>query len=61
MLQVALLESLSSSGASRHFATIYDKGRNATINYLVMTLMGKSLQVLSGDLFLPIYVFDHFL
>ena len=45
-MEVALLQSLVSSGNSRHFASIIDKGRNDQFNYLVMTLMGKSLQVL---------------
>jgi len=44
-MEVYVLETLTEKGASRHFANIIDKGRTASCNYIVMTLLGKSLQV----------------
>jgi tau tubulin kinase len=43
-MDVAVLEALVAANANRHFAMIYDKGRNTQYNYIVMTLMAKSLQ-----------------
>lgn len=34
---------------NRHFCKIEDKGRFGTFNYVVMTLVGKSLQVIFDE------------
>lgn len=48
-MEVAVLEALVTAKCNRHFANIFDKGRNEKFNYIVMTLMGKSLQDLKKE------------
>ena len=43
-MEVFVLAELTKRG-SRHFCRIEDKGRYGSFNYVVMTLVGKSLQV----------------
>ena len=43
-MEVFVLSELTKRG-SRHFCRIEDKGRYGNFNYVVMTLVGKSLQV----------------
>ena len=43
-MEVFVLSELTKRG-SRHFCRIEDKGRYGSFNYVVMTLVGKSLQV----------------
>lgn len=43
-MEVLVLGELTKRG-SRHFCKIEDKGRYGSFNYVVMTLVGKSLQV----------------
>lgn len=45
-LEVSVLNELSKRG-NRHFCKIEDKGRFGNFNYVVMTLVGKSLQDLN--------------
>lgn len=42
-MEVFVLTELAKRGG-RHFCKIEDKGRFGTFNYVVMTLVGKSLQ-----------------
>lgn len=44
-MEVFVLDELAKHGG-RHFCQIHDKGRYATFNYVVMTLVGKTLQEL---------------
>ena len=48
-MEVFVLAELTKRG-SRHFCRIEDKGRYGSFNYVVMTLVGKSLQVHGADL-----------
>lgn len=48
-MDVVVLTEIAKHGG-RHFCKIYDKGRYATFNYVVMTLVGKSLQILKKAL-----------
>ncbi|CAJ0932163.1 unnamed protein product, partial [Mesorhabditis belari] len=47
-MEVFVLNELAQRGG-RHFCKIYDKGRFGTFNYVVMTLVGKSLQDLRKE------------
>lgn len=44
-MEAYVLTELTKQNASKHFCQIEDKGQTATFNYVVMTLVGKSLQV----------------
>ncbi len=43
-MEVLVLEELLRTGRNRHFCSILDRGRNQSINYVVMTFVGPSLQ-----------------
>lgn len=43
-MEVSVLEKLTEKGRNRHFCRIEDKGRDQYINFVVMTLVGPSLQ-----------------
>ena len=47
-MEVFVLTELTKKG-SRHFCKIEDKGRYGSFNYVVMTLVGKSLQDLRKE------------
>uniref|UniRef100_A0A914R7H1 Uncharacterized protein n=1 Tax=Parascaris equorum TaxID=6256 RepID=A0A914R7H1_PAREQ len=46
-MELVVLMKLRDSGRTRHFCTIEDKGRFRDFFYIVMTMVGRSLQV--GD------------
>ncbi|VDK29869.1 unnamed protein product [Anisakis simplex] len=44
-MELVVLMKLKDSGRTRHFCTIEDKGRYKDFFYIVMTMVGQSLQV----------------
>jgi tau tubulin kinase len=49
-MQVHVLSTLRDHGFCRHFATIFDSGQTSVCNYIVMTLLGKSLEELKTNM-----------